>query len=135
MRRQAQIGRDRGVALREFLPDQFGILQRRHDHHIVAGLPVTRRRDAVVLGQLQRVDDAQDLVEVAPGRGRVGDREPDLLRRVAWTPPEPATVEAIGSALSELGARPWQVAATSQLIAKAFVDATQSPNEQPEPQS
>lgn len=60
---------------------------------------------------------------------------PDLLRRVAWTPPEPATGEAIGSALSELGARPWQVAATSQLIAKAFVDATQSPNEQPEPQS
>lgn len=60
---------------------------------------------------------------------------PDLLRRIAWTPPEPATVEAIGSALSELGARPWQVAATSQLIAKAFVDATQSPDEQPEPQS
>jgi ribonuclease D len=50
---------------------------------------------------------------------------PDLLRRVAWTPPEPVDAERIGAALADLGARPWQVAATSQAIADAFVDQAQ----------
>ena len=56
LRCQPQIGCHRGVTLRELLSDDLRILQRRHDHHIVAVLPVARRRNAVVLGQLQRVD-------------------------------------------------------------------------------
>ncbi|GAA1773986.1 ribonuclease D [Agromyces lapidis] len=51
---------------------------------------------------------------------------PDFLRRVAWSPPAPADAESIGSALAELGARPWQVAATAQIIATAFVEASQA---------
>ena len=51
---------------------------------------------------------------------------PDHLRRVAWNPPAEPTEEAIGSALAALGARPWQVAATAQIIADAFVEASQS---------
>jgi ribonuclease D len=51
---------------------------------------------------------------------------PDHLRRVAWTPPAAPTDDAIGEALLALGARPWQVAATSQRIAAAFVEAAQS---------
>ncbi|MGH3703872.1 MAG: ribonuclease D [Agromyces sp.] len=51
---------------------------------------------------------------------------PDHLRRVAWTPPADATADAIGEALLKLGARRWQVAATSQRIAAAFVEAAQS---------
>jgi ribonuclease D len=51
---------------------------------------------------------------------------PDLLRRMAWNPPEPATAAAIAEELSELGARPWQIDATAQLIAEAFVDAVQT---------
>lgn len=51
---------------------------------------------------------------------------PDHLRRVAWWPPAEATADAIAAALSRLGARPWQVEATSQRIAEAFVDAAQS---------
>mgnify|MGYP003634208150 FL=1 len=54
---------------------------------------------------------------------------PDLLRRVAWTPPDPADAESIGSALRALGARAWQVEETAQAIAEAFVAAAQPPAE------
>ena len=60
---------------------------------------------------------------------------PDTLRRVAWNPPTEITPESIGEALSAHGARPWQVAATSQVIAQAFVESTQSDDEGSEPAS
>jgi ribonuclease D len=51
---------------------------------------------------------------------------PETLRRVAWAPPADPTAAAIGSALAGLGARPWQIEATSQVIAQSFVDARQT---------
>jgi ribonuclease D len=51
---------------------------------------------------------------------------PDHLRRVAWSPPDSADASAIGEALIALGARPWQVEATAQTIADAFVEASQT---------
>ena len=60
---------------------------------------------------------------------------PDTLRRVAWSPPEPVTAASVGEALTALGARPWQVAATAQVIAQAFVDGPQSADEGSEPDS
>jgi ribonuclease D len=57
---------------------------------------------------------------------------PDLLRRVAWSPPEPLSAASIGDTLAELGARPWQIAQTAQLIADAFVQSVQSPSPAPE---
>jgi ribonuclease D len=57
---------------------------------------------------------------------------PDLLRRVAWSPPEPLSAASIGEALAELGARPWQIAQTAQLIADAFVQSVQTPSTAPE---
>lgn len=51
---------------------------------------------------------------------------PDYLRRVAWQPPADPSPAAIGEALRTLGARPWQVDATAQRIAEAFVEAAQS---------
>ncbi len=48
---------------------------------------------------------------------------PELLRRVAWSPPSETTSDAIGAALAELGARPWQIEQTAQLIAAAFVES------------
>lgn len=57
---------------------------------------------------------------------------PELLRRVAWMPPQPATAETIGSALAELGARDWQIAQTAQLIADAFVHSVQSEDDAPD---
>jgi ribonuclease D len=53
---------------------------------------------------------------------------PEFLRRIAWEPPE-FTADAIGDALTNLGARPWQVAHTAQKIADAFVEAAQVPQE------
>ena len=35
---------------------------------------------------------------------------PDSVRRLAWSPPEELTEEAVGAVLSGYGARPWQVA-------------------------
>ncbi len=60
---------------------------------------------------------------------------PDLLRRIAWTPPEHLTRDSIATALSELGARAWQLDATAQVIADAFVEASQTPEEAPDPSS
>ncbi|WP_169799912.1 ribonuclease D [Herbiconiux solani] len=52
---------------------------------------------------------------------------PDFLRRLAWRPPQPETVENISEALGELGARPWQIELTAQPIVDAFVEAHQEP--------
>ncbi len=50
---------------------------------------------------------------------------PELLRRVAWSPPEPVTAASVGEALGALGARAWQVEQTAQVIADAFVGSVQ----------
>lgn len=60
---------------------------------------------------------------------------PDTLRRVAWAPPAEITAESIGDALASHGARAWQVAATAQLIAQAFVDVSQETESPEEPDS
>jgi ribonuclease D len=60
---------------------------------------------------------------------------PESLRRVAWKPPADTTVEAIELALADVGARPWQIDATAQVIHSAFVEALQSPEEPDEPSS
>src|SRR3954447_5837160 len=51
------------------------------DDDVVAGLPLRGRRDLVLRGQLQRVDYAQNLVEVAAGRHRIDEQQLDLLVR------------------------------------------------------
>ncbi|GAA1418293.1 HRDC domain-containing protein [Agrococcus citreus] len=50
---------------------------------------------------------------------------PDTVRRLAWDPIE-VTEDAVAEALRERDARPWQVAATAQRIAAAFVEAGQA---------
>ena len=60
---------------------------------------------------------------------------PETLRRVAWTPPVPIDVETVSSALLSLGARTWQVDATAQLIADAFVGSHQAVEEPDTPSS
>jgi ribonuclease D len=46
---------------------------------------------------------------------------PELLRRLSWAPPEPIDIESVSSALSEIGARPWQVDAIAGPITDAFI--------------
>ena len=54
---------------------------------------------------------------------------PEYLRRVAWSPPDPITTDAVGEALRALGARPWQIDAIAQVIADAFVRIDQTPED------
>ena len=54
---------------------------------------------------------------------------PDTLRRVAWTPPAEVTPSAVAEALARHGARRWQIEATSQAIAQAFVESSQTPDD------
>ncbi|MEU0987695.1 ribonuclease D [Streptomyces sp. NPDC005953] len=44
---------------------------------------------------------------------------PDTVRRVCWEPPGDLSVEAVAQALTELGARPWQVELVAPLLAQA----------------
>ncbi|MFT4220341.1 MAG: HRDC domain-containing protein [Microbacterium sp.] len=60
---------------------------------------------------------------------------PELLRRVAWSPPAEPSAAALGAALASLGARPWQVDETAQRIADAFVASVQPADEASETDS
>lgn len=46
---------------------------------------------------------------------------PDVLRRLAWMPPEPIELPQIRAALAEMGARAWQVNAVAEPITTAFI--------------
>jgi len=50
---------------------------------------------------------------------------PDLVRRLAWSPPPDAEPAAVGAVLAAGGARPWQVELAAALLADA-VKATAS---------
>ncbi|MBA2445705.1 MAG: ribonuclease D [Nocardioidaceae bacterium] len=49
---------------------------------------------------------------------------PDVVRRLAWSPPEPGNVLAVTATLEGLGARPWQVELTASTLADALVDSS-----------
>jgi ribonuclease D len=46
---------------------------------------------------------------------------PELLRRLAWAPPEPIELPAVRVALADMGARKWQVDAVAEPITTAFI--------------
>ena len=43
--------------------------------------------------------------------------QPEVLRRLVWDPPTPATPEQVAEAMVALGARPWQAGLLSELLA------------------
>lgn len=47
--------------------------------------------------------------------------QPDLLRRLCWSPPEQLDAEALARTLAAGGARPWQVDLVAPALAAAFV--------------
>ena len=47
--------------------------------------------------------------------------QPDHVRRLAWTPPDECTPEAVSAALLTLGARAWQVNLVATPLAKALM--------------
>jgi ribonuclease D len=46
--------------------------------------------------------------------------QPDLLRRLCWTPPEHLDQESVAAALAAGGARPWQVELVAPRLAEVF---------------
>ncbi len=55
---------------------------------------------------------------------------PELLRRVAWSPPSPVTAESDRRGARERSARAaGRLTQTAQLIADAFVESVQAPAE------
>ena len=72
-----------------------------------------------------RLKAARPVVEALAEELDDADREPPHARSRSvaspGAPPEPVSAASIGDALAELGARPWQIAQTAQLIADAFV--------------
>jgi ribonuclease D len=45
---------------------------------------------------------------------------PDAVRRLAWSPPEPLTTDAVAAVLASHGARPWQVELTASRFTTAL---------------
>jgi ribonuclease D len=52
---------------------------------------------------------------------------PELLRQVSFTPPEQLSTVALAEKLGQLGARPWQIELTAELIVEAFSLAETAP--------
>jgi ribonuclease D len=46
--------------------------------------------------------------------------QPDVVRRLAWQPPDPAGPDDVAADLAAHGARPWQVALTARPISRAL---------------
>lgn len=47
---------------------------------------------------------------------------PDFVRRLAWEPPDPATVESVRAHLAGNGARPWQIELTADALTEAVAE-------------
>jgi ribonuclease D len=48
---------------------------------------------------------------------------PTALRQVAWSPPEPLSLETVSAALLKESARVWQIKETAQLVLDSFHDS------------
>ena len=51
---------------------------------------------------------------------------PDVVRRLAWSPPDPPTAESVARALRADGARPWQVELAADALAAALAGVPSS---------
>ncbi|MBT8223997.1 MAG: HRDC domain-containing protein [Dactylosporangium sp.] len=76
-------------------------------------------RDPVAAARLRR---SREVVTSLAGTHLVPPENllaPDCVRRVAWSPPEPATPDAVARMLTDLGARDWQIRLTAEGLAAA----------------
>jgi ribonuclease D len=85
-------------------------------------------RDPVAAARLARARAA--LAEIAATHTLPAENllTPDLVRRLSWSPPEPADDETVAAHLRHAGARNWQIALTAGPLAQAMT-ATAEPDE------
>ena len=77
-------------------------------------------RDPVAAARLARCREAVNRlagVHAVPPENLLA---PEAVRRLAWSPPEPADLEAVSAALKEYGARAWQIELTAADLTKAL---------------
>jgi ribonuclease D len=78
-------------------------------------------RDPLAAGRLTRARTAIGAIATEHGLPVENLLSPDLVRRLAWTPPD-RDRESIARALEAGGARRWQVTLTGDALAEALVD-------------
>jgi ribonuclease D len=86
-------------------------------------------RDPVAAGRLSVVRTAVAAIADEHSLPAENLLPPDVVRRLAWKPPEPPSPEALGAELAEHGARPWQVELTAKPISKALIRLTEQNDE------
>ena len=102
----------------------------------VAGPPPAHRwseRDPAAAARLTATREAIAALASANGLPIENLLAPDAVRRLSWEPPDPATPEAVASALAGYGARPWQADLTAGPLAAALEQASRAPVTPPMP--
>jgi ribonuclease D len=57
---------------------------------------------------------------------------PDVVRRLSWTPPEPADADTVAAYLRAAGARSWQIELTTAGLVEAMAATVDEPADLPE---
>jgi ribonuclease D len=76
-------------------------------------------RDPIAAARLAAARAAVTAVSVEHNVPAQNLLAPEVVRRLAWTPPTPLSSDGVAQALHEVGARPWQI----ELTAAALTDA------------
>jgi ribonuclease D len=77
-------------------------------------------RDPVAAGRLARAREAVAAVASEHALPVENLLSPDVVRRLAWSPPEPADEAAVRAFLAQRGARPWQIGLTAPVLTAAL---------------
>lgn len=85
------------------------------DREPVAAARLAAAKDAVLAVAEQRTLPTEHLLS------------PDLVRRLAWAPPDPITEDSVAAALGAGGARNWQISLTSAALAAALTTTPSEP--------
>jgi len=91
----------------------------------LAGPPPPRswaEKNPVAASRLQRCREAVNEVADRHDVPQENLLSPDVVRRLAWSPPEPLDVQTVSATIVELGARPWQVELTARVLTDALLD-------------
>lgn len=90
------------------------------------GLPAPRNwpeRNPEGFARLEAAKDAMGVILARINMPAENLLTPDLLRRLCWEPPTPASREAIEEFLRAGGAREWQISLTAEVLADALLAA------------